>query len=182
MCVCWRVGACKGMGCVVEKSPGNISSELKVQAIHNQTCTEYKPHGPFLYYNSYWTKSWSIFGVFLKGHGVCCNILYLSKEQYIIILCFDPDDLYKALTGAQAQKKYRARSHLLHEQRHTEKSAWKLPMQREMNVSCKTRDLVASNQLLSTCHSGFATTAEAVELQMPWWIKSEHCVSSGEGH
>lgn len=110
------------MGCVVEKSPGNISSELKVQPIQNQTCTEYKTHSlvrPFWCYNSYWTKHRSIFGVFFKGHGFFCNILYLPKEQYVIAPCFDPDDLYEALTGDKAQKKYRAHSHLLHKQRET---------------------------------------------------------------
>lgn len=40
---------------------------------------------------------------FLKGQEVCCNILHLPKEQYVINPCFDPDDLYEALTGAQAQ-------------------------------------------------------------------------------
>lgn len=107
-------------GVLWKRSTGNISSELKIQDIQNHTCTEYKPHGsvhPLLCCNSYCTKRWSIFGVFFKGHGVCCNILHLSREQYVINPCFDPDDLYKAQTGAQAQKKYSTDSHLLRKQR-----------------------------------------------------------------
>lgn len=81
----WRVGAWKGMGCVVEKSPGNISSELKVQPIQNQTCTEYKTHSlvhPFWCYNSYWTKHWSIFGGFfwrVMGFSVTSCIFQKSS-------------------------------------------------------------------------------------------------------
>ncbi|KTF90015.1 hypothetical protein cypCar_00027032 [Cyprinus carpio] len=36
-----------------------------------------------------------------------------KTEQYFIAPCFDPDDLYEALTGAQAQKKYRAQHTLI---------------------------------------------------------------------